>query len=210
MVMNLEGKRDRSSACITDESVNHGSRGFTFSWTPSRQSSIGTAPKSLNQWPENTPLGVQPATPGADRRHPLFSERKGCLVGPDQVSVKLFKITFNGDPALRWRLLDIVICILQRGAEVPQQQWNTCGKSTLRKGVKYKSSEASSADDIRNPSIMCLSFNSPRGYLTLFASRGLLNFFPPGVLTVIIKGLLEMIPEIPSKYYRVLTLPEGI
>ena len=36
------------------------------------------------------------------------------------VSVELFKIVLNGDPALRRRLLDIVICIW-RGDEVPQQ-----------------------------------------------------------------------------------------
>ena len=41
-------------------------------------------------------------------------------VGPDGVSVELFKITLNGDPALRRRLLDIVVRIW-RGGEVPQQ-----------------------------------------------------------------------------------------
>ena len=41
-------------------------------------------------------------------------------VGPDGVSVELFKITLNGDPALRRRLLDIVVCIW-RGGEMPQQ-----------------------------------------------------------------------------------------
>ena len=44
----------------------------------------------------------------------------GKAVGPDRVSVELFKITLNGDPALRRRLLDIVIRIW-RGGEVPQQ-----------------------------------------------------------------------------------------
>ena len=44
----------------------------------------------------------------------------GKAVGPDGVSVELFKITFNGDPALRWRLLDIVVRV-GRGGEVPQQ-----------------------------------------------------------------------------------------
>ena len=44
----------------------------------------------------------------------------GKAVGPDGVFVELFKITLNGDPALRRRLLDIVICIW-RGGEVPQQ-----------------------------------------------------------------------------------------
>ena len=41
-------------------------------------------------------------------------------VGPDGVSVELFKITLNGDPALRRRLLDIVVRVW-RGSEVPQQ-----------------------------------------------------------------------------------------
>ena len=41
-------------------------------------------------------------------------------VGPDGVSVELFKITLNGDHALRLRLLDIVVRIM-RGGEVPQQ-----------------------------------------------------------------------------------------
>ena len=44
----------------------------------------------------------------------------GKAVGPDGVSVELFKITLNSDPALRRRLLDTVVYIL-RGGEVPQQ-----------------------------------------------------------------------------------------
>ena len=44
----------------------------------------------------------------------------GKAVGPDGVFVGLFKITLNGDPALRLRLLDIVVRIW-RGGEVPQQ-----------------------------------------------------------------------------------------
>ena len=40
--------------------------------------------------------------------------------GPDGVSIELFKITLNGDPALRRRLLDIVVCIWMGGG-VPQQ-----------------------------------------------------------------------------------------
>ena len=41
-------------------------------------------------------------------------------VGPDGVSVELFKITLNGDPAVLRRLLEVVVCIW-RGGEVPQQ-----------------------------------------------------------------------------------------
>ena len=44
----------------------------------------------------------------------------GKAVGPDGVPVELFKITLNGDPALRQRLLDIVVGIWM-GGDVPQQ-----------------------------------------------------------------------------------------
>ena len=64
------------------------------------------------------PLGVQPAMQkltGAIR-----SLANGKAVGPDGVSAELFKITINGDPALRRRLLDIVVRIWRggRGAAV--------------------------------------------------------------------------------------------
>ena len=55
---------------------------------------------------------------GADRRYPLVGGRKGCRTGRSHV--ELFKITLNGDPALRRRRLDIVVRI-GRGGEVPQQ-----------------------------------------------------------------------------------------
>ena len=45
----------------------------------------------------------------------------GKAIGPDGVSVELFKITLNSDPALPRRLLDIVVCVW-RGSEVPQQR----------------------------------------------------------------------------------------
>ena len=50
----------------------------------------------------------------------IRSLTNGKIVGPDGVSVELFKITLNGDPALRRRLLDIVVRIRRRG-KVPQQ-----------------------------------------------------------------------------------------
>ena len=50
----------------------------------------------------------------------IRSLANGKAVGPDGVSVELFKITLNGVPALRRRLLDIVVRI-SRGGEVPQQ-----------------------------------------------------------------------------------------
>ena len=50
----------------------------------------------------------------------IRSLANGKAVGPDGVSVELFKINLNGDPALRRRLLDIVVRIW-KGGEVPQQ-----------------------------------------------------------------------------------------
>ena len=50
----------------------------------------------------------------------IRSLANGKAVGPDGLSVELFKITLNGDPALRRRLLDIVVRIW-RGGEVLQQ-----------------------------------------------------------------------------------------
>jgi hypothetical protein len=50
----------------------------------------------------------------------IRSLANGKAVGPDGVSVELFKITLNGDPALRRRLLDIIVRIW-RGGEVLQQ-----------------------------------------------------------------------------------------
>ena len=50
----------------------------------------------------------------------IHSLANGKAAGPDGVFVELFRITRNGDPALRRRLLDIVVCIW-RGGEVPQE-----------------------------------------------------------------------------------------
>ena len=41
----------------------------------------------------------------------IRSLANGNAVGPNGVSVELLKITLNGDPALRRRLLDIVVRI---------------------------------------------------------------------------------------------------
>ena len=51
----------------------------------------------------------------------IRSLANGNAVGPDGVSVELFKITLNGDHALRRRLLDIVVRFFWGGGEVPQQ-----------------------------------------------------------------------------------------
>ena len=64
------------------------------------------------------PLGVLPTM--QELTNAIRSLANGKAVGPDGVSIELFKITLNGDPALRRRLLDIVVRIW-RGGEVPQQ-----------------------------------------------------------------------------------------
>ena len=74
--------------------------------------------EDLDQWPENMPQGVQPTM--QELTDAIRSLANGKSVGLDGVSVELFKITFNGDPALRRRLLDMVVRIW-RGGEVPQQ-----------------------------------------------------------------------------------------
>ena len=74
--------------------------------------------EGLDQWPENMPLGVQPTMQGLTDA--IRSLANGKAVGPDGVSIELFKITINSDPALRLRLLDIIVRIWT-GGEVPQQ-----------------------------------------------------------------------------------------
>ena len=64
------------------------------------------------------PLGVQPTV--QELTDAIRSLANGKAVGPDGVSVELFKIILNGDPALHLRRLDIVVRIW-RGGEVPQQ-----------------------------------------------------------------------------------------
>ena len=75
------------------------------------------------------PLEVQPTKKElTDAIRPLAN---GMAVRPDATSVELFKITLNGDPTLRRRLLDIVVRIW-RGGEVPQQ-WKDVIIIVLRK-----------------------------------------------------------------------------
>ena len=64
------------------------------------------------------PLGVQPTM--QELADTIRSLANGKTVGPDEVSVELFKITLNGYLTLGRRLLDIVVCIWRRG-KVPQQ-----------------------------------------------------------------------------------------
>ena len=74
--------------------------------------------EGLDHCPENMPLEVQPKM--QELTAAIRSLVNRTAVGPDEVSVELFKITLNDDPALRRRLLDIVVRIW-RGGEVPQQ-----------------------------------------------------------------------------------------
>ena len=69
--------------------------------------------EGLDRWPENMPLGVQPTM--QEPTDAIHSLANGKAVGQDGVSVELFKITLNGDPALRRRLLDIVVPIWRGG-----------------------------------------------------------------------------------------------
>ena len=121
--MNLEGKRDRNLAYIVllrnVEIVRE--RWVRLFHTLLNAKSSGLDPniaEALDQWPENMPLGVQP--PMQDLTDAIRSLANGKAVGPDGVSVEPVKITLNGDPHMRRRLLDIVVRIW-RGGEVPQQ-----------------------------------------------------------------------------------------
>ena len=71
-----------------------------------------------DKWPDNMPLAVQPTM--KELTGVILSLADGKAVGPDKASVDLFKITLNGDPALRRRLLDTAVCIWT-GGEVPQK-----------------------------------------------------------------------------------------
>ena len=126
--MNLEGKRDCSSAHVKAENgvllrdvelirERWVRRSHTLLNAKSPRLDPNIA-EGLEPWPENMLLGVQPTM--QELTNAIRSLVNGKAVGPDGVSVELFKITLNGDPALRRRLLDIVVRIW-RGGEVPQQ-----------------------------------------------------------------------------------------
>ena len=126
--MNLEGKRDRSSAYVKDENgvllrdveLIRERWVRRFHTLPNAKSARldPSIAEGLDQWPENMPLGVQPTI--QELTDAIRSLANGKAVGPDGVTVELFKITLNGDPTLRGRLLYIVVRIW-RGGEVPQQ-----------------------------------------------------------------------------------------
>ena len=116
---NLEGKRDRSLAYVKDENGallrdvefirERWVRWFHTLLNDKSQRLDPKIAEGLDQWPENMPLGVQPTM--QELTDAIRSLANGKAVGPDGVSVELFKITLNGDPALRRRLLDIVVRI---------------------------------------------------------------------------------------------------
>ena len=121
--MNLEGKRDRSSAYVNDEGGvllrdvqlirERWVRWFhTLLYANSPRLDPNIA-EGLDRGPKNMPLEVQPMM--QEMTDVIRSLANGKAVGPDGVSVQLFKITLNGDPALRRRLLDIVVRIWGRG-----------------------------------------------------------------------------------------------
>ena len=107
--MNLEGKRDRSSAYVKDENGvllrdvelirERWVRWFHTLLNAKSPRLDPDIAEGLDQWPENMPLGVQPTM--QELTNAIRSLANGKAVEPDGVSVELFKITFNDDPALR-------------------------------------------------------------------------------------------------------------
>lgn len=85
--------------------------------------------EGLDQWPENRSLGVR--TTIQEWTDAIRSLTNGRAVGSDEVPVELFKIVLNGGPALRQRLLDIVVGIW-RGGRVPHQ-WKDATIEVLQK-----------------------------------------------------------------------------
>ena len=127
-MVNLEGKRDRSSASIKDENGilmrdielirEQRIRWFHTLLNAKLPKLDPNIAEDLDGWPENMPLGVQPMMQELTRA--IRSLAKGTAVGPNGSLVELFKITLSGDFTLQRRLLDIVVCI-QEGRTMPQQ-----------------------------------------------------------------------------------------
>ena len=138
--MDLEGKRYRSSAYVKDENDlllrdvelirERWARWFHTLLNAKSPKLDPNIAEGLDRWPENMPLRVQPTM--QELTDAIRTLTNGKAVGPDGVSVELFKITLNGDPALRQRLLDIVVRIW-RGGEVPQQWKDTIIKVLHKK-----------------------------------------------------------------------------
>ena len=126
--INLEEKRDCSSAYVKDENgvllrdvelIRERWVRWFHTLLNAKSPRLGQSiAEGLDQWPENMPLGVQPTK--QELIDAIRSLANGKTVEPGGVPVELFNITLSGDPALRRRLLDIVVRIW-RGGEVPQQ-----------------------------------------------------------------------------------------
>ena len=121
--MKLEGKRDRNSGYVKDkdgvllkdvelirERWVQWFHALLNSKSPRLDPNIA---EGLHQWPENMPLEIQPTM--QELTGAIHSLANGKAVGPDGVSVELFKINLNGDPTLRRSLHDIVVCIRRGG-----------------------------------------------------------------------------------------------
>ena len=116
---NLEAKRDRSSAYVKDKNGvllrdvklirERWVRWFHILLNAKSPRLDPNIAEGLDQWPENMPLEVHPTK--LELTDVIRSLANGKAIGPDGVSVELFKIILNCDPALRRRLLDIVVRI---------------------------------------------------------------------------------------------------
>ena len=119
MMVNREGKRDRSSVYVKDENGvllrdvelirERWVRWFHTLLNDKSPRLDPNMTEGLDQWPDSMPLEVQPTM--QELTDVIRSLENGKTVGPDGVSVELFKTTLNGDPALHRRLLDIVVRI---------------------------------------------------------------------------------------------------
>ena len=122
-MMKLEWEWDRSSAYVKDmdgillrdvEFIRE--RSVRWNRTLLNVKSPNLDPnitEGLDQRPENTPLGIQSTILELIDAVRTLANRKA--IGQDRVSVELFKIPPIGDPALRRRLVDIVLGIWMRG-----------------------------------------------------------------------------------------------
>ena len=71
-------------------------------------------PNTVDRWPKNTLLRVQPTL--QELIDSIGSLKNGKTVESDGVSVGLLKIALNGDPALRRRPLDMFAIGGEEGA----------------------------------------------------------------------------------------------
>ena len=123
IIRRMKVKRDRSSAFVKEENgvllrdiklIRERSVRWLYTLLSAKSQKLDpNIAEGLDQWPENMPLDVQSMV--KELTDIIRSLANGKVVGPDGVSVELFKITLNGDPARRRRLLDIVDRIWREG-----------------------------------------------------------------------------------------------